>query len=676
MATIMVIEDCVIYRELLRELCESEGHEVMECTSAEEALSVLRHFDEFDVHSRRRRIDLFISDFHMDGMNGYEFIREMRGLADMRDVPVVMISSTAKDFKDLLKLDNIAFLSKPCSNSSVIATVSKLLQAGAAPRGEPPESARPPARPNSAAQVTRLLDSMFSTHPTMMALPSAPAAGGAALLLPKLPPSAQAAVPFPHNHIAAPSPQMAFPAAPAAESALLPPMPPSPPHPPAPPTETPTETPRPAARPEFSEIDEGVKSSISQSARLTEFLISRQKPARDSSGVFSQASSPVADLVEKILGGAIRRGASDIHIEPQLGSVEVRARVDGVLQRLVSLPSSVAENMAARIKILCGLNITEKRLPQDGQFAWRSAEGAAGKFRVSTLPSLHGEKLVLRVLPSGTLGIKLDALGFTSEELARVRDILRSPNGLMLATGPTGSGKTTTLYTLLDGLNTSERNIVTVEDPIEYQLPGITQVQVNAGIGYTFERVLRSFLRQDPNVILIGEVRDSETAEIALKAAVTGHLVLSTLHTNDAVGAVHRLLSMGLPAYIVAAAVRLVIAQRLVRTLCPRCRVPSALSPEEACALSPEEVAALSQVWRPKGCAACHGIGYCGRRPVYEILTVASGAMRLAVAKGTSPEELKVLAVGEGMVPMRRKALQYVAEGIISIEEALVVMFV
>jgi type II secretory ATPase GspE/PulE/Tfp pilus assembly ATPase PilB-like protein len=229
---------------------------------------------------------------------------------------------------------------------------------------------------------------------------------------------------------------------------------------------------------------------------------------------------------------------------------------------------------------------------------------------------------------------------------------------------------------MLDTLNSRERNIVTVEDPVEYQLPGITQVQVNPEIGYTFERVLRSFLRQDPDVMLVGEIRDAETAEIALKAAVTGHLVLSTLHTNDAVGAVHRLQSMGCAPYLIAAAARMVIAQRLVRVLCPQCKVAGRLAADQACLIAPEEAEALSSVWHPGGCSACHGIGYRGRRVVLELLPILSVEMRAAIAKGASPDEMKALAGAEGMVPMRRNALRLVAEGVTSLEEALSSLYV
>lgn len=651
MATIMIIEDNLIYRELLRDLCEDEGHSVAEFPSAEDALCVLRSYAGLDVLHRRRHIDLFITDFNMGGMNGYEFIQEMRRIEGMGQVPIIMISSTAKDMRDLLKLENVAFLSKPCPNSALMVTVRNLLQATAALRGEPSPPAKFAATAESAAQVERLLGTVFPVHPpiTQRPLPVA----STSLSLPPAPPRLGTPLPPPLPPTAAPA------------EPKVPKTPPAPPE---------AAVPAPAA--DYSDINDGLKNSISKSAELTEFLISRQKPA---AGIPDgpQAASPVADLIDKILSEAVLRGASDIHLEPQLDALEVRARVDGVLQRLVSLPTAVAESLSSRIKILCGLNITEKRLPQDGQFSWQGRDGASGKFRVSTLPALHGEKIVLRLLPSGNLAIKLDALGFTTDELSRLRAIMSSPNGLLLATGPTGSGKTTTLYTLLDSINVPERNITTVEDPVEYQLPGITQVQVNHGIGYTFEKILRSFLRQDPDVMLVGEIRDAETAEIALKAAATGHLVLSSLHTNDAVGAIHRLLTMGLPAYLVAASVRLVIAQRLVRKLCTKCRVKDILSVEESRQFSPDEASALRDIWRAKGCPSCHGSGYAGRLPIYELLTVRSHEMRAAIAKGCSPDELNSLAVRtEGMVPMRRKALQYVAEGVISIEEAKSILFV
>jgi type II secretory ATPase GspE/PulE/Tfp pilus assembly ATPase PilB-like protein len=373
-------------------------------------------------------------------------------------------------------------------------------------------------------------------------------------------------------------------------------------------------------------------------------------------------------LLEKILDSALSQQASDIHLEPQRDYLQARVRIDGVLQPLLKLPTSVQANLIARVKILANLDITEKRLPQDGQFMPR---GNSVKIRVSTLPSVYGEKVVLRILPAEKLRFDLDVLRLAPKNRQEILDLLRSLNGLILVTGPTGSGKTTTLYSMLDTLNTPQRNIVTVEDPVEYQLEGITQVQVNPDIGYTFEKVLRSFLRQDPNVMLVGEIRDLETAEIALKAAVTGHLVLSTLHTNDAPSTVYRLISMGLPPYLVAAACRLIISQRLVRTLCPKCKAPSELTEEESLTFSEDEIAALPQVFRARGCSDCHGIGFAGRQAVCEVMGISSHRICQAIVDKAGPGELRKIACDEGMVPLRRELLQMVADGVTSIEEVL-----
>ena len=683
MATIMVIEDNLIYRELLRELCESEGHEVVETGRAEDALLMLKNYEGNDVHNQERGIDLFIVDFNMDRMNGFELIRELRSMEKMQRAPILMISSTAKNMSDLLRTEGVAFLPKPSPNVLVMATVRSLLEkAGKSRPAEEPGTLierRAPARPT----ITSIMAAGAQTAPL---LPRAPTQAP--------PPRGQVRDPFRRTQLP-PMPIKALqpaPPAPTPPPAAVPPPPPAAHElpmnsshnalPPAaqsralPPIYPPQSAPPPEAGAPMGLIDDGIKNHISQSSELTEFLISRQKPLSDAEQVIDTTNSPVTDLLEKILDSAIRQRASDIHIEPQAGALDIRLRVDGVLRPLVRLPTAVADNVIARVKIMSSLNITERRLPQDGQFIRNGVQGRTTKFRVSTLPSLHGEKVVLRVLPSGSLQVKLDGIGFSSHDLELIRKVLRSPNGLILLTGPTGSGKTTTLYTMLDSLNNGKRNIVTVEDPVEYQLNGITQVQVNPAIGYTFDRVLRSFMRQDPDVMLVGEIRDLETAEIALKAAATGHLVFTTLHTNNAASAVQRLLSMGLPSYLVAAATRLVIAQRLVRVLCTKCKAPGALSEDEACMLRPEEAAALQKVWRPVGCAACQGVGHFGRRIVMEVLPVLTTKARMFISKGASPDEIEQLAEEEGMSPMRRQTLELVANGTISVEEALSVLHV
>jgi type II secretory ATPase GspE/PulE/Tfp pilus assembly ATPase PilB-like protein/DNA-binding NarL/FixJ family response regulator len=664
----MLVEDNVIYRELLRELCEFDGHEVLEASRAEDAMDMLRNYGESDVLHGRQLIDLFITDFNMDTMNGYEFIQAVRSRDSLREVPIIMISSTNKDISDLLRLNGVAFLPKPSSNIAVMENVRRLLD-GAGIRSEAAEAASS-VRPSMPIRKGAKLPTIGSVPP------------------PPTPPAPIAAIPQAPPPLAAELP----PAPPAPETELPPVPPPSPPapitapvkktHPVKSPAKTPSKTPsripgEPPRDLESLEVpDDGIRNHIAQSAGISELLGKRDLASSVSITGFDSASSPVAELLDKILDSAVHQRASDIHLEPQAGVLDVRLRIDGVLQTLIRLPASVTENLTARIKIVCSLNITEKRLPQDGQFFRKDAAGRATKFRVSTLPAVCGEKVVLRVLPAVDRRAGLEAIGFTFEELALLRQVLHAPNGVVLVTGPTGSGKTSTLYTMLDSLNSRERNIVTVEDPVEYQLPGITQVQVNQEIGYTFGRVLRSFLRQDPDVMLVGEIRDAETAEIALKAAVTGHLVLSTLHTNDAVGAVHRLQSMGCAPYLIAAAARLVIAQRLVRVLCPKCKIAGRLSAAEACLIAPREAEAMPNVWHPGGCASCHGIGYQGRRVVLEMLPILSADMRGAIAKSASPDEMKALADKEGLVPMRRNALRLVAEGVTSLEEVLATLYV
>jgi len=703
MATIMIVEDNLIYRELLCELCEMEGFDVIDAARAEEALALLANYQGLDVRRQRRSIDLFITDFNMDGMNGFEFLREVRRYDALRHVPVLMISSTSKNMRDLMAIEGVSFLAKPCSNATVMDHVRRLLGDSAPRRAQEFASeaqvqevfaAEAPAAPEAPSQAeaeavaseagpAALSPESDATLPPFLGsgsfpvLPAEPAApppfAPARRDLRSAPPARRQSPP--------PPPPPAAPAGPSLPQARAP-LPPAPPPaaPPAPPTSVPPAPPSnvPPAAPrdrtaKYGQMDDGIRNHIADSSGLSDYLTSRRRPATPNEASASEASSPVAELFQKILDGAMRKDASDIHIEPYEAVLEVRARVDGALQSLVRLPASVAENLIARIKIVSNLNITEKRLPQDGQFFWRSPSGKAAKFRVSTLPSVHGEKVVIRILPSESLKAKLNSIGLSNEEHSLVRRILSSPNGLILVTGPTGSGKTTTLYTMLDSLNTPQRNIVTVEDPVEYQLPGITQVQVNSAIGFTFERVLRSFLRQDPDVMLVGEIRDAETGEIALKAAVTGRIVLSTLHTNDAAAAVHRMIGMGLSPHLVAAATRLIIAQRLVRKLCPACRVPSTPSSEETMAFEGEGAKTPNHVWRARGCPACHGSGYSGRRPVFEILPILSHETRTLVAKGAPPEEIRASAAG--MQTLRRKALQLVADGSTSPEEALSVLY-
>jgi type IV pilus assembly protein PilB len=379
--------------------------------------------------------------------------------------------------------------------------------------------------------------------------------------------------------------------------------------------------------------------------------------------------SPLVSYVNRILLNAVELGASDIHVEPQENEIRVRVRLNGSLNPLCALPSSLAARLSARIKIMSNLVITERRRPQDGQF--RITEGGRKiECRVSFLPGIHGEKIVMRILGEGRK-TALSEIGFNPRDLECVEKAVQSQNGLILVTGPTGSGKTTTLYSMIAMLNKPDVNIMTAEDPVEFQVPGITQIHVRPAIGLTFETVLRSLLRQDPDIMLIGEIRDLETAEIAVKASITGHLVLSTLHTNSAPAAVTRLTQMGIKPFLAAASLRLVIAMRLLKLLCPTCKLQVPLSDAEKRVLRAEEIASLGEIYRGVGCAECGQTGYAGRRPVFEVMPVATAAMRQMVLSSNDGEAMAALAAEEGMWSLRRSALALAAAGETSMSEAL-----
>jgi len=403
-------------------------------------------------------------------------------------------------------------------------------------------------------------------------------------------------------------------------------------------------------------------------------MVQEEAAPQEAAGLETVANdSPLITRVNKILVKAVEMRASDIHIEPQELQTNVRIRIDGALKALCSLPAALHARLAARLKIMSNLIITEHRLPQDGQFRVQ-IKGQKIEFRVSTVPSAYGEKVVLRVLGQSKLMGDLSRLGLGERDLGAVEAAVRSPNGLILVTGPTGSGKTTTLYTMLGAINGPEINIMTVEDPIEYRLAGITQVHVQAGIGLTFESVLRAFLRQDPNVMLVGEVRDKETADIAVKASITGHLVLSTLHTNGAAATIARLTHMGVAPYLVAASVRTVIAQRLIRLLCANCKLRAPVSDEAKRCLSEEEVGRLKDVYRAAGCQACGQSGFLGRRPVFEVMPVRTPEMRQAITGRGEADLISDLAVKEGMTSLRQAALTAIVRGETSMSEGLKIM--
>ncbi len=388
------------------------------------------------------------------------------------------------------------------------------------------------------------------------------------------------------------------------------------------------------------------------------------------------AERPVVALVNRILVEAYRRGASDVHVEPREGGVCVRFRVDGVLDDFGHLPLRLREPLATRLKIMAKLDIAERRLPQSGRMRVRLRQDDRTReldVRVSVMPTLFGEKAVLRLLDKATLVHDLTKLGFEEESLRRFREAIARPYGIVLVTGPTGSGKTSTLYSALSTLNRRDVNIMTAEDPIEFNLNGLNQVQIRESVGLTFAAVLREFLRQDPNVILVGEIRDYETAEIAFKAALTGHLVLSTLHTNDAPSTVMRLVNMGVEPFLVGTAVNLVQAQRLVRRVCARCSedVTGDFEPEALvqAGFHPEEVGAL-QLRRGRGCPACNGTGYKGRVGLYEVMAVTD-AIRERVMSGATAIDVKRQALAEGMVTLRASGLEKVRQGTTSLEEVL-----
>ncbi len=384
----------------------------------------------------------------------------------------------------------------------------------------------------------------------------------------------------------------------------------------------------------------------------------------------SGETSPVIKLTNMFIANAIRDGASDIHIEPFDQRLRVRYRQDGLLRDVLSPPRNLAGAIASRVKIMAGLDIAEKRKPQDGKFQVK-IEGRSIDFRVSTLPVVFGEKIVMRVLDNTNVAKGLETLGFEEKNLVDFQKAIRSPYGMILITGPTGSGKSTTLYSAVKELYSDEINFVTVEDPVEYQLDGINQVPVNPKRGVTFATALRSILRQDPDTILIGEIRDSETIEIAVKAALTGHLVLSTLHTNDAASAITRMVDMGLDPFLVATSVVLVAAQRLCRRLCTGCREPVELPRARLLSLgfTEEDLAPTPGLYRAVGCGRCHQ-GYRGRFAIIETLRVTDSIKALILA-GKSAIDIKKRGLEEGMLTLRRSALLNVLRGNTSLEEMM-----
>jgi type IV pilus assembly protein PilB len=379
--------------------------------------------------------------------------------------------------------------------------------------------------------------------------------------------------------------------------------------------------------------------------------------------------APIVRFVNKVLLDAIKQGASDIHFEPYEKDYRVRFRTDGILREVVKPPRALAPRLSARIKVMSQMDISERRVPQDGRIQMRLSKNRSIDFRVNTLPTMFGEKIVLRILDPASAQMGIDALGYDDDQKALFLEALSKPQGMILVTGPTGSGKTVSLYTGLSILNTEERNISTAEDPVEINMEGVNQVLVNNKVGLDFAEALRSFLRQDPDIIMVGEIRDIETAEIAIKAAQTGHLVLSTLHTNSAAETITRMMNMGVPAYNIASSVSLIIAQRLARRLCNQCSIPETEVPHEALMELGfnDEMLETATIKRAVGCNACKD-GYRGRVGIYEVVKVTKTLANL-IMDGDSSLDLDKQARLEGFADLRLSALRKAAQGLISLEE-------
>ncbi|MCZ6833722.1 MAG: type IV-A pilus assembly ATPase PilB [Acidobacteria bacterium] len=384
--------------------------------------------------------------------------------------------------------------------------------------------------------------------------------------------------------------------------------------------------------------------------------------------------APVVKLVNIIMTDAIKRGASDIHIEPYEKDFRVRFRIDGVLYEIMHPPLKLRDAILSRLKIMAKLDISEKRLPQDGRIKIKMKLGGKNRemdFRVSVLPTLYGEKIVLRLLDKENLVLDMRKLGFEEESLEKFERAIFRPYGMVLVTGPTGSGKTNTLYSAISTVNTPETNIMTAEDPVEFNLHGINQVQMKESIGLTFAASLRSFLRQDPNIVLVGEIRDFETAEIAVKAALTGHLVLSTLHTNDAPSTINRLMNMGIEPFLVSTSVHLICAQRLVRKVCRECKEPFTMPTQAMKDIGfPEKDLGSIKLYKGAGCQTCNNTGYKGRVGLYEVMEIGDGLRELILC-GASSLELKSKAEEDGMITLRQSGLTKIKDGVTTVEEVV-----
>lgn len=398
----------------------------------------------------------------------------------------------------------------------------------------------------------------------------------------------------------------------------------------------------------------------------------QEKEEKNKSELDEVKNAPVVKLVDSIIQNAVRARASDIHIEPFEKYQKIRYRIDGELKEVLRAPKETAGALTTRIKILASLNIAEKRIPQDGRIL-TSADGNPVDLRVSVLPTVHGEKVVIRILRRDNFLMGKENLGLGNDDMEKLKRIMSSPHGIILVTGPTGSGKSTTLYTILSDLNTDDKNIITVEDPVEYMMEGINQVNVNTKAGLTFAAGLRSILRQDPDIVMVGEIRDGETAEIAVRAAITGHLVLSTIHTNDAPSTVLRLVDMGIEPYLVASSLSGIIAQRLVRRICPSCKVEYKANDYEKKFLGLNKDSDI-RLYRGAGCNNCGNTGYKGRAAAFEILEI-DREIREAIMSETNSEELKQLCIRRGMKTLKEYGAEMVINGVTTVDELAKISF-
>jgi type IV pilus assembly protein PilB len=424
-----------------------------------------------------------------------------------------------------------------------------------------------------------------------------------------------------------------------------------------------------AYNPGAEQVQELVDDFGNKAVELTKSVEEQDEDLDLSELTKDDSAHPVVKFVNLIIYQAVTTNTSDIHIEPCEKRLRIRCRRDGILYETLEVPKRMQNSVTSRLKVMAQLDIAERRRPQDGKFQVK-IDTRQIDFRVSILPTVHGEKVVLRILDSGNVNRRLEALGFEPEALQLIRTAIAAPYGMLLVTGPTGSGKSTTLYACLREILSPEDNIITVEDPVEYQIEGVNQVAVNVKQGLTFAAALRSILRQDPDIIMVGEIRDTETAEIAIKAALTGHLVLSTLHTNDAPSTVTRLIDMSIDPFMVASSVLLVAAQRLARKLCPECREPTKPPPERLVDVgcTPDE-AANATVYRAKGCTRCTG-GYRGRFGMLEVMPLSEEIKRLIIGGG-SAIDIRAAALREGMISLRRCGLRNALKGVTSVEEVL-----